>query len=97
MSKKAETNVYKDELCAALSEELNITKVDAEKVVNALFFKLIPDMLMADKNVCLKGFGIFESVNVPERVKRNPKENKPITVPAHRTVHFKKGSGMKKF
>ena len=59
MSKKAENNVYKDELCAALSEELNITKVDAEKVVNALFFKLIPGMLMADKNVCLKGFGIF--------------------------------------
>ena len=98
MSKTVNPNAaYKDEICTALSEELGMTKVDAEKVFNALFFKVIPDMLKDNKDVCVKGFGIFQSKQVPERVKRNPKENKPITVPADRTLHFKKGSGMKKF
>ena len=61
----------KVELIAAVANEANLTKKDAEAVVTATF-NAITEALTQGEKVQLVGFGSFEVKDRPERIARNP-------------------------
>lgn len=78
----------KVELVAALARCTNMTKVDADVVVNATF-KIIADTLANGGKVRIDDFGTFEVKNRAPRTGRNPKAGVPVKIPACRAPSFK--------
>ena len=71
----------KTELIAAVANEAEITKKDAEKAVKAVF-SVISDSLTKGDKVQIIGFG-------------NPRNNEPIQIEASKTPAFKAGKQLK--
>ena len=67
----------KTELIAAVANEAEITKKDAEKAVKAVF-SVISDSLTKGDKVQIIGFGTFEVRQRKAREGRNPRNNEPI-------------------
>ena len=84
----------KTELISAMSENANMTKVDAEKALKA-FIDTVTDELKNGGKVQLVGFGTFEVGERAERQGRNPKTGKSITIPASKSPKFKAGRSLK--
>ena len=82
------------ELVEVVSSKAEITKVEAHKVVDAVF-EAINEGLAADGKVVLPGFGSFEVRNRTARVGRNPRTGEQIKIEASRTPAFKPGKAMK--
>ncbi len=78
----------KVELAGALAQCTNMTKVDAEVVVNATF-QIISDTLVGGEKVRIDDFGTFEVKDRAPRTGRNPKANLPVKIPARRAPVFK--------
>lgn len=70
----------------AVSEKVTLTT--AFKTVDAVLH-VIAETLAKGESVNLRGFGAFTVVNKPERILKNIHTGKPVTVPAHKSVHFK--------
>ena len=71
----------KTELIAAVAEEAEMTKKDAEKAVKAVI-DVISDALVQGDKVQLIGFGTFEVRERGARVGHNPSTQKEIKIPA---------------
>jgi DNA-binding protein HU-beta len=84
----------KPELIAKISEKAGITKVNAERGLEALL-DVIEGALANDKKVALTGFGSFSVVERKERLGRNPKTGAEIKIPATRAVKFTVGKALK--
>ena len=84
----------KTELISAMSENANMTKVDAEKALKA-FIDTVTEELKNGGKVQLVGFGTFEVVERAERQGRNPKTGESITIPASKSPKFKAGKALK--
>lgn len=84
----------KPELIAAVANEAEITKKDAEKVVKAVF-SVISDSLAKGDKVQIIGFGTFEVSNRKAREGRNPRNKEPIWIEATKTPAFKAGKQLK--
>ena len=84
----------KTELISAMSENANMTKVDAEKALKA-FIDTVTEELKNGGKVQLVGFGTFEVVERAERQGRNPKTGEVITIPASKSPKFKVGRSFK--
>ena len=84
----------KTELISAMSENANMTKVDAEKALKA-FIDTVTEELKNDGKVQLVGFGTFEVAERAERQGRNPKTGEAITIPASKSPKFKAGRSLK--
>ena len=84
----------KTELISAMSENANMTKVDAEKALKA-FIDTVTEELKNDGKVQLVGFGTFEVAERAERQGRNPKTGEAITIPASKSPKFKAGKALK--
>lgn len=84
----------KTELIAAVANEAEITKKDAEKAVKAVF-SVISDSLMKGDKVQIIGFGTFEVRQRKAREGRNPRNNEPIQIEASKTPAFKAGKQLK--
>ena len=84
----------KTELIAAVANEAEITKKDAEKVVKAVF-SVISDSLTKGDKVQIIGFGTFEVRQRKAREGRNPRNNEPIQIEASKTPAFKAGKQLK--
>ena len=82
------------ELVAAVAEKTNVTKVEAEKVIDATI-AAITDGLKKDGKVALMGFGNFEKKVRAERTGKHPQTGATITIPASTTVAFKAGKALK--
>ena len=80
----------KTELIAAVANEAEITKKDAEKAVKAVF-SVISDSLTKGDKVQIIGFGTFEVRQRKAREGRNPRNNEPIQIEASKTPAFKAG------
>ena len=75
----------KSELLASMAEKGKITKVDAERALNAFIQK-----------VQLVGFGTFEARERKARSGRNPRNPKEvIKIPASKAPVFKAGKSLK--
>lgn len=84
----------KTELIAAVANEAEITKKDAEKAVKAVF-SVISDSLTKGDKVQIIGFGTFEVRQRKAREGRNPRKNEPIQIEASKTPAFKAGKQLK--
>jgi DNA-binding protein HU-beta len=84
----------KTDLVSAVAGKAEITKKDAEKVINA-FFTTVEDALKAGDKVQLIGFGTFEVRSRQARKGRNPQTGAEIDIPAAKVPAFKSGKALK--
>lgn len=84
----------KTELIAALAEKAEVSKKDAEKVLNA-FVETVQDAVKADDKVQLVGFGTFESKARAARDGKNPQTGEVIKIAACKVPSFKAGKAFK--
>lgn len=84
----------KTELVAALAEKAALTKVDAEKMINA-FVAVTEETLAAGEKIQLVGFGSFEVKARPARTARNPRTGEEIKIAASKVPAFKAGKALK--
>lgn len=84
----------KAELIRSMSEKGDITKVDAEKALNA-FVESVEEALVNGDKVQLVGFGSFEVRERAARKGRNPQTKEEITIEASKAPVFKVGKSLK--
>ena len=78
----------KVELIAAVANDANLTKKDAEAAVNSALNAITAALKDGDK-VTLVGFGTFEVRERPERKGRNPQTGEEITLDSHDVLAFR--------
>ena len=84
----------KTELIAAVAEQAELTKKDAEKAVKA-FTDVVAAELKKGEKVQLVGFGTFEVSERAARTGRNPQSGETIEIAASKTPKFKAGKALK--
>ena len=85
----------KSELLASMAEKGKITKVDAERALNA-FIQTVEETLVKGEKVQLVGFGTCEARERKPRSGRNPRNPKEvIKIPASKAPVFKAGKSLK--
>ena len=84
----------KHELIETVAANAQITKKEADLVVNATLDAIISGLAAEDK-VIIPGFGSFEVRNKTAREGRNPRTGETIKIAAKRTPAFKPGKAMK--
>ena len=84
----------KAELIAAVAENAELTKKDAEKAVKA-FIDVVTDELKKGEKVQVVGFGTFEVAERAAREGRNPRTGETMTIEASKTPKFKAGKALK--
>ena len=84
----------KAELIAAVAENAELTKKDAEKAVKA-FIDVVTDELKKGEKVQVVGFGTFEVSMRAEREGRNPQTGETMKIAACKAPKFKAGKALK--
>ena len=84
----------KAEMIAAIAQEAEFSKKDAEKALTA-FMGIVTKELQKGEKVSLVGFGTFEVSKRAAREGRNPATNKTIKIPASKAPKFKAGKALK--
>lgn len=84
----------KTELVAEIAKDADITKVKAEKALNAVISG-IKSALSKEESVTLVGFGTFSVAKRSTRKGRNPQTGKEIMIPASKAPKFKPGKALK--
>lgn len=84
----------KTELIAAVAEQAEISKKDAEKVLKAFTDVVTAEMKNGGK-VQMVGFGSFEVAEREAREGRNPKTGETMPIAAARVPKFKAGKALK--
>ncbi|MCI8823692.1 MAG: HU family DNA-binding protein [Lachnospiraceae bacterium] len=84
----------KTELVAAIADNADITRKDAEKAVKA-FVDVVTEELKKGEKVQVVGFGTFEVVERAAREGRNPHTGEPMPIAASRAPKFKAGKVLK--
>ena len=84
----------KTELVAAVAEQAEISKKDAEKALKA-FVDVTTEELKKGEKVQLVGFGTFEVSERAAREGRNPQTGKTMKIDACKAPKFKAGKALK--
>lgn len=84
----------KAELIAAVAENADITKKDAEKALKA-FVDVVTEELKKGEKVQVVGFGTFEVLERAAREGRNPHTGEPMPIAACKAPKFKAGKALK--
>jgi integration host factor subunit beta len=84
----------KAELVDAVAKKSELSKKDAEVIVQAVLDSII-DSLQTGEKVELRGFGSFRLRERASRQGRNPKTGEKVHVPAKRVPYFKPGKELK--
>ena len=84
----------KTELVAAIAEQAEISKKDAEKALKA-FTDVVAEELKKGEKIQLVGFGTFEVSERAAREGRNPKTGEARTIAASKTTKIKAGKALK--
>ena len=80
----------KTELVAAMAEQTNLSKKDAEAALKA-FVDVVSEELKKGEKVQLVGFGTFEVSERAAREGRNPQTGETMEIKASKTPKFKAG------
>ena len=91
---KGDLNMNKRELIETVASNAQITKKEADTVVNATLDAII-DGLAKEGKVIIPGFGSFEVRNKTAREGRNPRTGEKVKIAAKRAPAFKPGKAMK--
>ena len=84
----------KTELVAAIAEQAEISKKDAEKALKA-FTDVVAEELKKGEKIQLVGFGTFEVSERAAREGRNPQTGKTMKIEACKAPKFKAGKALK--
>ena len=84
----------KTEFIAAVAENADISKKDAEKAIKA-FADVVTEELKKGEKVQLVGFGTFEVSERAAREGRNPLTGKTMKIAACKAPKFKAGKALK--
>ena len=85
-----EATMRKPELAAAIAEKADLTKEQANRVLNALLDEITGALNRKD-SVTLVGFGTFLQRHRGARTGKNPQTGQPVKIKASNTVAFKPG------
>ena len=84
----------KTELVAAIAEQAEISKKDAEKALKA-FTDVVAEELKKGEKIQLVGFGTFEVSERAAREGRNPQTGETMKIEASKSPKFKAGKALK--
>lgn len=84
----------KTELVAAMAEQTNLSKKDAEAALKA-FIDVVSEELKKGEKVQLVGFGTFEVSERAAREGRNPQTGETMKIAASKAPKFKAGKALK--
>jgi DNA-binding protein HU-beta len=84
----------KTDLIAKVADLAGMTKVDANKAIDAVV-DAVQGSLAKGEKVTWTGFGTFEVRNRAARMGRNPQTGAPLHIPASKTPAFKSGKSLK--
>jgi len=84
----------KAELVEDVARAAELTKKDAERLVEIVFESIIETLNHGEK-IELRGFGSFRVRERCARRGRNPKTGDPVDIPAKRVPYFKPGKELK--
>jgi integration host factor subunit beta len=84
----------KADLVNDVADAAELTKKDAERLVEIVFESII-DSLNKGEKIELRGFGSFRVRERGARRGRNPKTGEPVSIPAKRVPYFKAGKELK--
>ena len=84
----------KTELVAAVAEQADISKKDAEKVLKA-FVDVVTEEMKKGEKVQLVGFGTFEVSERAAREGRNPQTGETMTIAPSKAPKFKADKALK--
>ena len=84
----------KTELVAAMAEQTNLSKKDAEAALKA-FIDVVSEELKKGEKVQLVGFGTFEVSERAAREGRNPQTGETMEIKASKNPKFKAGKALK--
>lgn len=84
----------KEDLVRELAERMEMTKVQANKVVDS-FVRILVDGLVAGESIKIPGFASLTVVHKEAKEGRNPQNGEKIQIPATKKVSFKLSSTVK--
>jgi len=84
----------KADLVEQVANEAEMTKKDAEQLVEIIFDSIIGALNNGEK-IELRGFGSFRVRQRDARKGRNPKTGTAVNIPAKRVAYFKPGKELK--
>jgi integration host factor subunit beta len=84
----------KADLVEKVSVEAEMTKKDAEQLVEIVFDSIVGSLNKGEK-IELRGFGSFRVRERNARKGRNPKTGTAVSIPAKRVAYFKPGKELK--
>jgi integration host factor subunit beta len=84
----------KADLVEDVAKAAELTKKDAERLVEIVFESIIETLNKGEK-IELRGFGSFRVRERGARRGRNPKTGDPVSIPAKRVPYFKPGKELK--
>src|SRR5690606_19516432 len=89
-----EAFMRKPELAAAIAEKADLTKEQANRVLNAILDEITAALNRKD-SVTLVGFGTFVQRHRGARTGKNPQTGQPVKIKASNTVAFKPGKTLR--
>ena len=84
----------KADLVESVAKEAEMTKKDAEQLVEIIFDSIVNTLNKGEK-IELRGFGSFRVRHRNARKGRNPKTGEAVSIPAKRVAYFKPGKDLK--
>lgn len=84
----------KADLVETVAKEAEMTKKDAEQLVEIIFDSIVGSLNKGEK-IELRGFGSFRVRERDARKGRNPKTGEAVNIPAKRVAYFKPGKELK--
>ncbi len=84
----------KAELVDEVARAVQLTKKQAEAIVNIVFDSIV-DSLRSGEKIELRGFGSFRLRSRKSRTGRNPKTGEKVEVPSKKIPYFKPGKELK--
>ncbi|KXK00010.1 MAG: nucleoid DNA-binding protein [Acidobacteria bacterium OLB17] len=84
----------KADLVERVAVEAEMTKKDAEQLVEIIFDSITASLNRGEK-IELRGFGSFRVRERNSRQGRNPKTGATVNIPAKRVAYFKPGKELK--
>lgn len=84
----------KQELVSHVSENSGLTKMDAERAIDATIHAITSTLQSGDE-VRLVGFGTFTTAERQQSEGRNPRTGEKIQIPATRLPKFRAGKQLK--
>ncbi len=86
--------MIKADIVKSVGEALNMKDKEALAVVDAIV-ESMKEVIIRDKRLEVRDFGVFQVKERKQRIGRNPKNKKEYPIPPRKVVTFKSGKEVK--